>query len=237
MRDRRPLAVQVYDRLYDTLINGDESLVVLPPEQELARQLAVSRTTVRQALALLEEDGVIERGPGRRRQVAHRSPTPIGTVLPVEEMLQSAEDVSIERVIRRTSPSTGWSARLLEIDRGEEIATWESVIRVGRKAVASTLEVIRATHEPLADREGTMYARLGARYRKTATLTSLRLAPYIATTRRWPQAAQLGMPVTATFTTHAPGGPIYLAKHVVDIREVSLNMLTDRHGDVIDDIP
>jgi DNA-binding GntR family transcriptional regulator len=232
LRDRRPLAVQVYDRLYDTLISADESLVVLPPEQELARQLAVSRTTVRQALALLEEDGVIERGAGRRRQVAHRSPMPIGAVRPLEQMAQSAEEITVERVVRRVSPATGWSARLLEIERGQEIVTWESVVRTGGTVVASTLEVIEASHEPTAAGEGTMYALLGARYRKSATLAS-----YIASTRRWPRASQLEAPLTVTFTTRAPSGPIYLAKHVVDIQEVSLNVLTDAHGDLVDDIP
>ena len=237
VRDRRPLAVQVYDRLYDTLISADETLVVLPPEQELARQLAVSRTTVRQALALLEEDGVIERGPGRRRQVAHRVPMPMGAVRPIEQMVQSAADVTVERVVRRVSPATDWSGGLLEIERGRDVVTWESVVRAGDTVVASTLEVIEASHEPSGEDEGTMYARLGAHYRKAATLAFLRLAPSISSTRRWPRAAQLAMPLTVTFTTRAPSGPIYLAKHIVDIREVSLNVLTNPHGSIVDEIP
>ncbi|WP_168429478.1 MULTISPECIES: GntR family transcriptional regulator [unclassified Microbacterium] len=237
VRDRRPLAVQVYDRLYDTLINADESLVILPPEEELARRLVVSRTTVRQALALLEEDGVIERGTGRRRQVAHRAPTPTGTVLPLEHMAQSADPLTVERIVRRVSPATGWSARLLEIERGMDIVTWESVVRAGAKVVASTLEVIDATHEPKADDERTMYACLGARYRKTAALGSLRLAPYMAQTRTWRDASAPANPVTITFTTRAKTGPIYLAKHVVDIREISLNVLADAHEGIVEDIP
>lgn len=237
VRDRRPLAVQVYDRLYDTLINDDESIVVLPPEQELARRLAVSRTTVRQALALLEEDGVLERGAGRRRQVAHRTATPLGAVRPLEQMAQSAEKIEVERVVRRVSPATGWSARLLEIERGNQIATWESILRIGGTVIASTLEVIEASHEPTVDAEGTMYACMGAHYRKTARLTSLRLAPYISSTRTLSQASQLAAPLTTTFTTRAANGPIYLAKHVVDLNEIPLNVLTNPHGDVLDDIP
>lgn len=235
VRDRRPLAVQVYDRLYDTLITSDESLITLPPEQELARKLAVSRTTVRQALALLEEDGIVERGAGRRRQVAHRAPMPTGAVRPIEQMAQSAEDVTVERVVRRLSPATGWSARRLEIERGREIATWESVVRVGSTVIASTLEVVEASHEPSLDGDGTLFARLGAHYRKTATLSSLRLAPHIATTRTWPHSSAPDMPVTVTFTTRTNGGPIYLAKHVVDIRKVPLDVLADPHGDLLDE--
>lgn len=237
VRDRRPLAVQVYDQLYDTLITGDNAVVTLPPEQELAQKLAVSRTTVRQALALLEEDGILERGAGRRRQVAHRVPMPVGAVRPLEQMAQSADGVAVERVVRRTSPATGWSARLLEIDRGTAIATWESVLRVGTKTVASTLEVVEAAHEPDTEGEGTMFARLSPRYRKTATLGSLRLAPHIATTRRWPHSSPPELPITVTFTTRAAGGPIYLAKHVVDLRDVPLDVLTDPHGDLVDEVP
>lgn len=37
----------------------------LPPEDELARQLAVSRTTVRRVLQSMEQIGLIERRPGR----------------------------------------------------------------------------------------------------------------------------------------------------------------------------
>jgi GntR family transcriptional regulator len=37
----------------------------LPPEDELARQLGVSRTTVRRALESMEQIGLIERRPGR----------------------------------------------------------------------------------------------------------------------------------------------------------------------------
>ncbi|MFC0672391.1 GntR family transcriptional regulator [Brachybacterium hainanense] len=236
VRDRRPLAVQVYDRLYDTLIRPDEDLVVLPTEQELSRQLAVSRTTVRQALALLEEDGVLERGPGRRRQVAHRAPMPIGAVRPLEEMLLSGEEASVERLVRRISPATGWSARLLDIERGREIATWESLVRVGDTVVASTLEVIEAAQEPTPEGAGTMFARLGARYRKAATLTSLRMAPSTSPTRRWTGSARPECPLALTVTASAPGGPTYLAKHIVDARTVSLNVLTDAHGDLVDEL-
>ncbi|MCR1981511.1 GntR family transcriptional regulator [Cellulosimicrobium cellulans] len=237
VRDRRPLAVQVYDRLHDALTGPDEDLVVLPPEQELARRLAVSRTTVRQALALLEEDGVIERGAGRRRQVAHRVPLPLGAVRPLEEMVQTADEVAVERVVRRVSPATGWSARLLEIERGQDIATWECVVRAGSTVVASSLEVIEASHEPRGDGEGTMYARLSTHYRTKATPASLRLAPYLPTARSRPRASTLETPLAVTFTTRAPSGPVYLAKHVVDLRAVSLNLLTDAHGDAADDVP
>ena len=41
----------------------------LPTESNLADELYVSRTTIRNALNLLEQDGTIERNPGRGRIV------------------------------------------------------------------------------------------------------------------------------------------------------------------------
>jgi GntR family transcriptional regulator len=47
----------------------------LPPEDELARQLGVSRTTVRRALQSMEQIGLIERRPGRGTKLrVHATP-------------------------------------------------------------------------------------------------------------------------------------------------------------------
>src|SRR5262252_3064727 len=44
----------------------------LPSEPELARRFAISRSTVRQALAALEQDGFVERLPGKGTVVRDR---------------------------------------------------------------------------------------------------------------------------------------------------------------------
>ena len=60
-RDRRPLPLQLRDRILatireDGLRPGDQ----VPPEAELAKRFQVGRSTVREAVKLLERDGVIE---------------------------------------------------------------------------------------------------------------------------------------------------------------------------------
>ncbi len=238
IRDRRPLAVQVYDRLHDALANTENAPEALPTEEELARQLAVSRTTVRQALALLEEDGVIERGPGRRRHIAGALPLSTDAVLPLEEMIRGTDRVSVRRVVRTVTPATEWNARLLEVSRGVEVATWESVVEHEGAIVGSALEVIEAGYEPDPERSNaTMYAGLSAKYRVSATLRSLRLSPYIAGTRQLLSRKPSRPMLVATFTTQVPGGPIYLAKHVVDLQVVSLDVLSGARSLPEDQIP
>lgn len=68
-----PAYVSVYDSLYSDLINGvflegDP----LPSESALANKYGVSRNTLRQALAILDEDGLIEKSQGKDTLVKHR---------------------------------------------------------------------------------------------------------------------------------------------------------------------
>ncbi|SDC43510.1 GntR family transcriptional regulator [Shouchella lonarensis] len=61
--DQRPLYLQVIDQL-KTDIEGYEEGAKLPTEFEWAKQLGVSRATLREALRLLEEDGLVIRRHG-----------------------------------------------------------------------------------------------------------------------------------------------------------------------------
>ena len=59
------LTQQVLEAMVSAIRLGTFTDGRLPPEDELASQLGVSRTTVRRALQSMEQIGLIERRPGR----------------------------------------------------------------------------------------------------------------------------------------------------------------------------
>ncbi len=60
-KGNKPLYISIYDQLYNQIMNGifpPESK--LPTEHELAKMFGVSRMTLRQALSLLQDDGLVK---------------------------------------------------------------------------------------------------------------------------------------------------------------------------------
>jgi len=258
VRDTRPLAVQVYDQIYDAVVSTRNVHAPLPTESDLATQLGVSRTTVRQALGLLEEDGVLTRGPARRRHISLNGTHVPGQLAPLEEMFQTTEAITVKILERSVNPATEWMSRLLDVTRGESMVTWGGAVYVGSQLAASTLEIIRKADEPArAPHEGgdeagpdvrsgtggepagarTMYAHFSAADQAQARITSMRLAPH-TTMLRLAQEFRQGVPLTNLILTAAlPGGANYLAKHVVDLGLLALDVLpsppvvSDTHED------
>ncbi len=95
-----PLRVEVYDRIARAIragTLGPESL--LPSESELGEAMGVSRTVVREALLLLEEDGLLRSRRGIGRVVSAAQPT-VGfeRLRPMEEILSERfQDLSVRR--------------------------------------------------------------------------------------------------------------------------------------------
>jgi DNA-binding FadR family transcriptional regulator len=68
----RKVAVAIAGRIVDRQISRGSAL---PPEQELAEQFSVNRSTVREALRELESRGLVARGKGTKRMIVARPAT------------------------------------------------------------------------------------------------------------------------------------------------------------------
>ncbi len=72
---RTPLFAKVYEQLYTLITTGQlPENGLLPPEIVLAEQYGVSRNTLRQALAILREDGLIYNVKGKGNFAVRTSP-------------------------------------------------------------------------------------------------------------------------------------------------------------------
>jgi GntR family transcriptional regulator len=90
--DRRPLATQVRDRIWDTIQEGQfRPGDQLPSEQVLVNRFGVSRSTVREALKLLEEERLVLCRHGVGRFVA---PGASGVLSEGIERLQSVTEMA-----------------------------------------------------------------------------------------------------------------------------------------------
>jgi GntR family transcriptional regulator len=133
-RDRRSLAVQVRDQLVDAirvekLLPGSQ----LPGEHELAERLAVGRSTIREALRLLERDGLVDVVRGRGRFVSalarFRAERPVTEFESVTEMLSG-----LGYVVRN---------RVLDIRLEPAGRTWSSLFGIGSRDQVVVLERLR----------------------------------------------------------------------------------------------
>lgn len=117
-----PLYLQIAQQLISQIENGVYDVgALLPPETELAQKLAVSRQTVRQALAELRELGLISarrgvgtrverREAGRRFNYSSRS---------VDDLINFASKTELELAFRQRFVTGPTISNRLEIPEGE----------------------------------------------------------------------------------------------------------------------
>ncbi len=80
--------VKVYETLRQRIIGGELKPGLPINEAVFARELAVSKTPVREALRQLERDGFVENIPGRGSAISHIKPQDIREVLEIREILE-----------------------------------------------------------------------------------------------------------------------------------------------------
>lgn len=97
----RPLHEEVVDRLRDMIVEGEIAAGERLNEINLARQLSVSRTPIREALKLLASEGLIETLPGRGARVGRQT---AAGVMELFEVISGLERLAAElAAIRMTA--------------------------------------------------------------------------------------------------------------------------------------
>jgi GntR family transcriptional regulator len=130
----QPLRVAVYSRLAHGIRTQAFPLgAALPKEADLGTRLGVSRTVVREALMLLEEDGLIRTRRGVGRFVARVLPRPgLERLQSLEETLASPEQpVTAERLETALQRTNDFVARGLDL--AEDTNSWFWETRLSRR--------------------------------------------------------------------------------------------------------
>ena len=163
----QPIRVAVYTRLAEGIRSGVFRLgEMLPRETELSATLGVSRTPVREALMLLEEDGLLvtRRGVGRfvtdsiphggleqlrPFEIALADPNSTITVQPVRFELEGVTDFVSQRLALDPA-ANAWFRESILLQDGRPIATVQEHLPAGRylsdvnERIASELSAIAA---------------------------------------------------------------------------------------------
>jgi GntR family transcriptional repressor for pyruvate dehydrogenase complex len=149
------LADRIYARVVEAILRGDFAQDnKLPPEGELASQFGVSRPTVREALARLRSDGVIESRRGSGSHLVRRPSAPSAVSTPVRSL------ADIERYYAfRLCVEGGAAAAAAEFHDADDLAA----IRAEFTALSASMEsgqpgtdedvrfhlaIARASHNP-----------------------------------------------------------------------------------------
>ena len=228
----QPLRVAVYSRLAEGIRSGVFSLgSALPRETELGVALGVSRTVVREALMLLEEDGLITTRRGIGRFVAADLPTVgLEELRPLETALaEGAEDVRVRQLEFVVQPTTDYVSGHLGLDAaantwfresviergGEPIAILQEHLPAGRYLTDVSPQVAAVVEEATGDPTSLMTA-LAARGTVFGSGVCEITVNVVGRSRGALLGLKPGDPVLILTQTASTGGaPVYLAKCIV----------------------
>jgi GntR family transcriptional regulator len=128
-----PFYYQLERALRDRIFTGTIGAgAPLPTERELCEEFGVSRTTVRQALMLLESEGLIRREQGRGTFASERTPSGLPFELHgyVDDAFLLGTTTRLDLTSKKRVPADPQVANDMEIPEGEEVYLFEGVRHV-----------------------------------------------------------------------------------------------------------
>ncbi|QGV82484.1 GntR family transcriptional regulator [Streptomyces ficellus] len=138
---RRPVVV-LYERIVDAIHAGTYPPgSTLPSEPKLAAELGVSRPALREALLLLQEDGLLSVRRGVGRTVADRPPRRgFEHIQPLEELIGAGAPVRVRALLRAVEEPTDFTAQHLLAASRARLRFWESLLAADGAAAALSQE-------------------------------------------------------------------------------------------------
>jgi len=118
---------RVVSALHDYIINGNlKPGTELPPESEMAKQLKVSKFSMREALRIAQAQGLVEISQGRRTRVADISVDPLTDIMHL--LLRRSENVLLELTEARKCLESSIVRRAAERAEPEHIEAMQMTI-------------------------------------------------------------------------------------------------------------
>lgn len=169
MKTRRSLRHSLAEELRSRILAGEwRPGERLPSEPELARQRTVSRSSMRAAITVLEEDGFISRRHGSGTYVTHRPalPSDLGRNFGVSAMIaRSGMQPGTVEETASAVPALASVAEALGVEEGETVSLLRRVRTADDRRVVDVSDWCRIDH--LAPEElpeiGSIYAALAER--------------------------------------------------------------------------
>jgi GntR family transcriptional regulator len=145
--DQRPLYVRASEAYRNLIRSGEYKLGDrLPSEIELSQQWGISRPTLREALRLLEEEGVITRRHGVGTFVAAPRPVLEGGLEVLESLERMAERHGLHTHMGECNiearSATPRELRGLALDKVAEVTVVTRVIMAGEERVAFLTDIV-----------------------------------------------------------------------------------------------
>lgn len=146
---------EVYTRLREMLLNGEIAPGAVLSQVVLARELGVSTTPLREAMRLLQADGLLLVEHNRRSRVASLEPADIDAVYSSRMVLEA---VAIRLTVPRLAPTDLAALRqdlvaMRSAGEAQDLTAWEPIHRgFHQKLISGTLAPAIALIVPLVDR-------------------------------------------------------------------------------------
>ena len=139
----------------------------LPSEDQLARQFSISRVTLREALRVLEDDGVIVRRHGSGTFVLDKKAVPIQTLSSIVSTSTIFKRAGLEdrftKVALKKIPASPKIAEKLGIPAGEEIWEIERVRTIGETPAVYSFDYFPSSFLP-AEKEKFLHEYIHSLY-------------------------------------------------------------------------